>query len=59
MKSSFARQWTRYLILTTPRHAEFYRAITEPSPLAKIDGAVIKKACEDYGIEFVGPLPSA
>jgi quercetin dioxygenase-like cupin family protein len=47
----------RYLILTTPRHAEFYRAITSPSSLATIDGAVINKACQEYGIEYVGPLP--
>jgi quercetin dioxygenase-like cupin family protein len=53
----------RYLILTTPRHGEFYRAITLPSrpgglpPLESIDGSTIEKACEEYGVEFVGPLP--
>ena len=53
----------RYLILTTPRHGQFYRAITLPSrpgglpPLESIDGPQIEKACEDYGVEFVGPLP--
>jgi quercetin dioxygenase-like cupin family protein len=53
----------RYLILTTPRHGQFYRAITSPSlagglpPLESIDGSQIKKASQDYGIEFVGPLP--
>jgi quercetin dioxygenase-like cupin family protein len=53
----------RYLILTTPRHGEFYRAITLPSrpgglpPLESLDGSQIQKACRDYGIEFVGPLP--
>jgi len=53
----------RYLILTTPRHGEFYRAITLPSrqgslpPLESIDGAQIEQACEEYGVEFVGPLP--
>ena len=53
----------RYLILTTPRHGEFYRAITLPSqpgglpPLEPIDGSQIKRASEEYGIEFVGPLP--
>ena len=53
----------RYLILTTPRHGQFYRAITLPSrpgglpPLESIDGAQIEKACREYGIEFVGPLP--
>ena len=55
----------RYLILTTPRHGQFYRAITLPSrvgglqPLASIDGLQIGKACEEYGIQFVGPLPDA
>jgi quercetin dioxygenase-like cupin family protein len=47
----------RYLILTTPRHVEFYRAITAPSSHAPIDGAVIEQACQEYGVEFVGPLP--
>jgi len=53
----------RYLILTTPRHGEFYRAITLPAragglkPLESIDESLIGKACEGYGIEFVGPLP--
>ena len=53
----------RYLILTTPRHGRFYRAITLPSrpgglpPLEPIDGTQIKQAAEEYGIEFVGPLP--
>jgi quercetin dioxygenase-like cupin family protein len=53
----------RYLILTTPRHGEFYRAITMPSrqgglpPLESIDASQIKQASQDYGVEFVGPLP--
>jgi uncharacterized cupin superfamily protein len=53
----------RYLILTTHRHGDFYRAITLPSrpggkpPLESIDGSQIKQASRDYGIEFVGPLP--
>jgi quercetin dioxygenase-like cupin family protein len=55
----------RYLILTTPRHGEFYRAITLPSregglpPLESIDGAQIHAAAVEYEIEFVGPLPDA
>ena len=48
----------RYLILTTPRHGEFYRAISLPSPPAIITDAVIEQACQEYGIEFVGPLPA-
>ncbi len=47
----------RYLILTTPRHADFYRAITSPVPFAAIEGSVIGQACEKYGVEFVGALP--
>lgn len=53
----------RYLLFTTPRHGEFYRAITAPSqpgglpPLEAIDGAQIQRACQEFGIEFVGPLP--
>ncbi len=53
----------RYLILTTPRHGEFYRAITLPAqpdgspPLESVEGPQIKQAGQDYGIEFVGPLP--
>lgn len=49
--------FARYLILTTPRHAEFYRAITSPQPRTLVDITIIKKACDDYGIEFVGRLP--
>ena len=53
----------RYLILTTPRHGEFYRAITLPSqagglpPLESIAGPQIHEAAQEYGIEFVGQLP--
>ena len=53
----------RYLILTTPRHGQFYRAITLASrpgglpPLESIDGSQIEEACEAYDVEFVGPLP--
>ncbi|MCB8938980.1 MAG: cupin domain-containing protein [Ardenticatenaceae bacterium] len=47
----------RYLILTTPHHAEFYRAITLPSPKAMVAGEVIEQVCQQYGVEFVGELP--
>ena len=53
----------RYLILTTPRHGEFYRAITLPSregnraPVEPIAGSVIRQAAQDYGVELIGPLP--
>jgi hypothetical protein len=55
----------RYLILTTPRHGRFYRAITVAGgpdgapPLESVDGTVISEACEAYGVEFVCPLPGA
>jgi quercetin dioxygenase-like cupin family protein len=55
----------RYLILTTSRHGQFYRAITLPSragglpPLEPIDGSQIKQASKEYGVEFVGRLPDA
>ncbi len=55
----------RYLIFTTPRHGEFYRAITLPSqpdgspPPESIEGSQIKKASGEYGVEYVGPLPDA
>jgi quercetin dioxygenase-like cupin family protein len=53
----------RYLILTTPRHGEFYRAITLASrpgglpPLESVEGPQIKQAGKDFGIEFIGALP--
>jgi hypothetical protein len=53
----------RYLILTTPRHGQFYRAITRASrpgklpPLDSVQGSEIQQASMDYGVEFVGPLP--
>jgi quercetin dioxygenase-like cupin family protein len=53
----------RYLIHTTPRHGQFYRAITLASrpgglpPLDSVEGPQIKQASRDYGVEFVAPLP--
>jgi quercetin dioxygenase-like cupin family protein len=53
----------RYLILTTPHHGEFYRAITLASqpgglpPRESIEGPQIKLASEKFGVAFVGPLP--
>ena len=53
----------RYLILTTARHGDFYRAITRASqpggrpPDESVEGPQIKQAGKDYGVEFVGPLP--
>lgn len=48
----------RYLILTTPRHGEFYRAITRPVQGESVGGPAIGQACQDFGIEFIGPLPA-
>ncbi|MDQ2675989.1 MAG: cupin domain-containing protein, partial [Actinomycetota bacterium] len=47
----------RYLILTTAHHGEFYRAITVASREGSVEGRQIKQAGQEYGIEFVGPLP--
>lgn len=52
----------RYLILTTPHHAGFYRAMTRAvtsadqtfMPLSREE---MSQACRDYGIEFIGPWP--
>jgi quercetin dioxygenase-like cupin family protein len=55
----------RYLILTSPRHGEFYKAITRPAgPNGRpadpsVDGTTIRNAVRDYGIEFIGALPEA
>jgi len=55
----------RYLIITTPRHERFYRAISEPAqtrsipPEAPMDMEMIGAACEAYGVEGVGPAPGA
>ena len=53
----------RYLIITTPRHERFYRAIAEPAqtraipPEAPMDMARIGTACGAYGAEGVGTPP--
>jgi quercetin dioxygenase-like cupin family protein len=53
----------RYLILTTPRHGEFYRAITIPAgpdglPASHdIDWDKIIATAQDFGIEMIGDLP--
>lgn len=58
-----ASEAARYLILTTPHHGDFYRAISFPAaadggpPDVSIDEGLIGEACEEFGIEFVGPLP--
>jgi quercetin dioxygenase-like cupin family protein len=53
----------RYLILTTSRHGQFYRAITRASrpgglpPDGPIPASQIKQASQDFGVEYIGPLP--
>ena len=53
----------RYLILTTPRHGEFYRAISVPAapgsgpPAEPFDFSRLRELAQEYGIELVGPLP--
>jgi quercetin dioxygenase-like cupin family protein len=53
----------RYLILTTPQHERFYRAIADPAPTRTIppetplDSERIGAACAAYGVEGVGPAP--
>ncbi len=54
----------RYLIFTTARHGEFYRAISEPAlervlpPPAPMDMERVEAACERYGVQIVGPSPT-
>jgi quercetin dioxygenase-like cupin family protein len=56
-------QEARYLILTTPHHGQFYRAITLASqsdgrpPDDSVTEPQIEQAAANYGVEFVGPLP--
>ncbi len=53
----------RYLIITTPQHERFYRAIAEPArargipPDAPMDMEQIAAACLAYGVEGVDPPP--
>ncbi len=49
----------RYLIITTPRHVQFYRAIADPArertlpPQAPLDLARIGAACDAFGVHGV------
>ena len=53
----------RFLIITTPRHERFYRAIAEPAqtrgipPGAPMDMERIGAACAAHGVEGVGHWP--
>jgi len=53
----------RYLILTTPHHEQFYRAIGEPAlrqelpPDAPWDMDMVMEAAERFNVEVLGPPP--
>ncbi len=53
----------RYLIITTPRHEQFYRAISSPTesrdlpPAEPMDMEKIMQACDQHGVEILGPPP--
>lgn len=53
----------RYLILTTPRHGEFYHAISVPAgadgrPAShEVDWDKVLAISESFGIELIGELP--
>jgi quercetin dioxygenase-like cupin family protein len=53
----------RYLIITTPQHERFYRAICVPAqhrglpPETPMDMEKIGSACEAFRVEGVGPRP--
>lgn len=55
----------RYLIITTPKHGEFYRAISDPVPAGmpssrgEMDMARVEAACEKFGVEILGLLPDS
>jgi quercetin dioxygenase-like cupin family protein len=55
----------RYLILTTPQHERFYRAISEPAqtrtfpPEEPPDMEKIEAAAQKYKVEILGPPPGA
>lgn len=58
-----ASDTARYLILTTPRHGEFYRAISIPAgndgqpATFDIDWDNVLAISSRYGIELIGDLP--
>ena len=60
-----ASETARYLITTTPQHERFYRAISEPAqsrsfpPQAPLDMEKVEAACQEYGVEILGPPPGA
>ncbi len=55
----------RFLIRTTPRHEQFFRASAEPArsrtiPLLEpLDMEKVRAAAAEYGVEILGPPPGA
>lgn len=55
----------RYLIITTPQHERFYRAISEPARTRTLprerplDMEKVEAACQKYGVVIVAPPPGA
>ena len=53
----------RYLIITTPQHERFYRAISERAstrslpPPRPLDMDKVEAACAEHGVEILGPPP--
>jgi quercetin dioxygenase-like cupin family protein len=58
-----ASEFARYLILTTPRHGEFYRAISIPAGVDglpatfEVDWDNVLAISTQFGIELIGDLP--
>lgn len=52
-----------YLIITTPRHERFYRAISDPAvdssmpPERELDMERVEAACAEFDVEILGPPP--
>lgn len=58
-----ASETARYLIVTTPQHERFYRAISQPAPTrslppaAPLDMDTVETACLEHGVAILGPPP--
>ncbi len=58
-----ASDTARYLILTTARHGEFYRAISIPADASgqpstySVDWDKVMATAQEFGIEIIGDLP--
>jgi len=53
----------RFLVLTTPKHEQFFRASAEPAQsrtvplLEPLDMEKVRAAAAEYGVEILGPPP--